>query len=94
MPLVEGLWVEARDPVDGVLEHTRHRGVVLGRADEERIGRFQPPSQLVGAGREALLALNVGIVGGAVELRHRAEVDRSPVALDRAGGQLGKPRVQ
>ena len=22
--LVEGLWVEARDPVDGVLEHARH----------------------------------------------------------------------
>jgi hypothetical protein len=50
--------------------------------------------QLVSAGGEALVTLNVRVVGGAVELRHRAEVDRSPVALDRAGGQLGKPRVQ
>jgi hypothetical protein len=63
-------------------------------ADHECIGGLQPPSQLLRPGREPLVALDVRVVGGAVELRHRAEIDRPSVARDRARSQLGKLRVQ
>ena len=42
---VEGLRAGARRPVDQVLEHARHRRVVLGRRDDERVGFQQPLAQ-------------------------------------------------
>ena len=66
--LVERLRAEARHPVDRVLQHPGHRGVVFGRADHERVVGLDALAELVGAGRKAVLVLRVGVVGGSVEV--------------------------
>src|SRR5512141_2635310 len=50
-PAIERLRPEARGPVDRVLEDPRHRGVVLGRDDEEGVGGAETVAEARGTGR-------------------------------------------
>lgn len=55
---------------------------------------LQPPPELLGALRESLLALDVMVVGGGVEVAHRRDIDLSAAGLDSRRGQLGEPGVE
>src|SRR5712691_4219478 len=94
MLTVEWLRLEARHPVDQVLEQTGHRAVVLRRSNDKRVVGQEPAAQLIGARRESVLRLRVLTVGRAVEVAQRGEIHRRAVLLDRAARELRQSRVE
>ena len=94
VPLVERLRPEPADPVDRVLQHARHRRVVFGRDDQERVCLLEAPPKLLGACWEADGVLLVRVVRHNVELAHRGELGYVAARLDRFSGQPRQLRVQ
>src|SRR5262249_49395297 len=85
---VERLGPEARGPVDEVLDHARHGGVVLGRGDDEGVALEEAAAQLVRAGWDAVGLLDVPVEERDIEVAHGGEVDGGAVGL---GGARGEP---
>src|SRR5258708_36428340 len=93
MLTVEWLRLEARHPVDQVLEQPGHRAVVLRRSNDKRVVGQEPAAQLIGARGESVL-LRVLTVRRAVEVAQRGEICRRAVLLDRAARELRQSRVE
>jgi hypothetical protein len=88
------LRAEARYQVDRVLQQAGHRGVVFGRADHEGVVDPDAFAEPVGAGRETVRILYVGVVGGGVEVGHRGGVDDPTIGLDCGRRQAGQAAVE
>ena len=73
MALMKGPRPEPRDPVDRVLEHPRHGGVVLRGSDYERIRLLEAAPELVGACGETGSVLLITVVRADGKLSHRGE---------------------
>ena len=91
---MKGLRLEARDPVDRVLEHSRHRGVVLRGGDHERVRLLDAAPKLVGARGKPHGVLLIAVVRTDGELSHRGEFGYVATSFDRRCRQLREPRVQ
>jgi hypothetical protein len=94
VPGVERLRPHPRDPVDRILEVTRHRRVVLGRGNDEAVAHFQPAVEFASPRREAVSDLDVMIVGWRVEVLHPCEVDPRTEALANRAGEGDQPAVE
>ena len=94
MPLMKGLRLEARDPVDRILERSRHGGVVLRGGDHERVRLLDAAPKLVGARWEPHRVLLIAVVWTDDELSHRRELGDVAGSFDGRRSQPRKLRVQ
>jgi hypothetical protein len=94
MLVLERLGPDPRHPVDGVLQHSGHRRVVLGSGDHERVTCLQALVQGQRTGRQPLGRFDVPVVDRHGELPHMGEVDRRARAFHQPGDQRGKTAVQ
>ncbi len=60
----------------------------------ETMAGLQPPPELLSARRKSLLALDILVVRGGVEVAHRRNIDISAAGLDSRRCQLGQARVE
>jgi hypothetical protein len=90
---LERLRPDTGDPVDRVLQHSRHGSVVLRRGDDERVALLEALAQGEGAGRQPFGGLHVAVVQGHVEVAHGREVDGGTGVGDEPGHEGGKAGV-
>ena len=76
------------------LSDARHRAVVLGRGDDERVAREQAPLELLRARRNALRRLDVAVVGAARRSRASTRGRRSRRSLGDARRERGELAVE